>query len=188
MILRARSRNGMFAAATALLAVGAFGGACTSIEVVEVEAVDGSTPDTSAPPVEGEVDASEAAVPPTRDETPPSVALSVTPARVTSAGKVELRVVASDPSGISNVTIYQRDGSVLQAFSAAPFVVRLDVTADDNGLYTFTAKATDKAGNVGASNEVTLDVDVGGVTRGAITRTPVRAGCRRGRPGRPPRP
>ncbi|MFO0644242.1 MAG: Ig-like domain-containing protein [Polyangiaceae bacterium] len=162
---RAQRRIGIFAAFSTLLALGSLGGACTTIEVVEVGAADASGADTSVQPVEPDAaDTADAAVLPENDKTPPKVTLSVTPARVTVAGKVELRVVATDPSGISNVTIYQRDGSVLEAFTTAPYTIRLDVTADDNGLYTFTAKATDKAGNVGASNEVTLDVDVGGVT------------------------
>ena len=155
----------MLTTAATSVALGLVAGACSTIETIPDDSVriDASTPDTSLPPPAP--DASEASVaPPTSDKTAPSVVLTATPARVTRAGTVELRVTATDASGIAKVTIYQRDGSVLEAFTAPPYAVRLDVTAADNGLYTFTAKATDKAGNVGSSNEVTLDVDVGGVS------------------------
>lgn len=162
--MRSRSlrRGAVLSTAATLLAFGFVVGACSTIETIaEVPGTDAATVDSGTPPVESDA-SDESVTPPTNDTIAPTVALAVTPARVTSAGAVQLRVTATDVGGIANVTIYQRDGSVLKAFSAPPYTLRLDVTAADNGLYTFTAKATDKAGNVGSSNEVTLDVDIGG--------------------------
>ena len=94
----------MLTTAATSVALGLVAGACSTIETIPDDSVriDASTPDTSLPPPAP--DASEASVaPPTSDKTAPSVVLTATPARVTRAGTVELRVTATDASGIAKL-------------------------------------------------------------------------------------
>jgi hypothetical protein len=115
--MRSRSlrRGAVLSTAATLLAFGFVVGACTTIETIyEVPGTDAATVDSRMPLVESDA-SDESVTPPTNDTIAPSAPLAVTPARVTS-GAVELRVTATDVGGIANVTIYQRDGSVLKAF------------------------------------------------------------------------
>lgn len=97
----------------------------------------------------------------TTDKTAPTVKLSISPSTVTSAGDVKFTVTATDASGIAKVTIDQ-DGDNYATFTKAPYTGTLPVSSADNGVYTFTATATDAKGNVGTSTAVKLTINIPG--------------------------
>jgi hypothetical protein len=95
---------------------------------------------------------------PTVDTTPPSVKLVVTPTTVTTAGMLTFTVTVSDESEIAKVTL--RSGSTVLATLDAPYVATMNVDESNNGAYTFTADATDAAGNLGSSADVKVEIDI----------------------------
>lgn len=120
------------------------------------EPIDGATTE-DATPVEPPTDTGVV------DKTGPTVKLTVSPMTVTSAGNVHFNVTATDPSGISKVTIFQDTGT-FATFTSLPYSGSVSVTSADNGVYAFKATATDTKGNVGTSAVVTLTIDIRGTT------------------------
>jgi Rieske Fe-S protein len=99
--------------------------------------------------------------PPT-DTTAPTVTLSSSSLDVMAAGSITLTAGATDNaggSGIASVELF--DGATsLGVKTAAPFTWARMLTSSDNGTKVYTAKATDKAGNVGTSPTVSVMVNI----------------------------
>lgn len=92
------------------------------------------------------------------DTTKPTVSLSVT--APTTPGKLSLRATATDASGISKVQFYQGNTLLGEDLTAPYTLDTIDVDQRNNGTFTFTAKATDTAGNVGeASTTATININ-----------------------------
>jgi Rieske Fe-S protein len=99
--------------------------------------------------------------PPT-DTTAPVVTLSSSSLNVTAAGSVTLTAGATDNAGGSGIASLELfDGATsLGVKTAAPFTWARMLTSSDNGTKVYTAKATDKAGNVGTSPTVSVMVNI----------------------------
>lgn len=105
--------------------------------------------------------ASDATDPGTKDTTPPTVTLIAPQLSVVAAGETALLgATASDNQGVTKVEFYTR-GPADPGFvkvgedPTAPYTIDYPAggfTAQDNGDYTFLAKAYDAAGNVGESS------------------------------------
>jgi Rieske Fe-S protein len=99
--------------------------------------------------------------PPT-DTTAPTVTLSSSSLNLVAAGSITLTAGATDNaggSGIASIELF--DGSTsLGVKTAAPFTWTQAIAIADNGTKTYTAKATDKAGNVGSSPTVSVVVNI----------------------------
>ncbi len=91
----------------------------------------------------------------------PVVVLSLSPSFVTSPGEVHfnVKVTNANSNPIQKVVIEQ-DGYEFSTFTSLPYTGFMDVTAADNGAYTFTATATDSANNVGVSKPVKLTIAI----------------------------
>lgn len=131
-------------------------GAETADATTPTEPIDGATTE-DATPVEPPTDTGVV------DKTGPTVKLTIAPTTVTSAGNVQFNVTATDPSGISKVTIVQ-DADTFATFTSLPYSGSVSVDSTDNGVYSFKATATDTKGNVGTSAIVTLTIDIRGTT------------------------
>jgi chitodextrinase len=93
------------------------------------------------------------------DATPPSVSLSSPTKNATVKGKVTVAASASDDkSGVKNVAFYI-DGQKVSTDSSNPYSYSWNTKAATNGHHTVKAQATDKAGNIGSSQTVTVKVN-----------------------------
>jgi Rieske Fe-S protein len=99
--------------------------------------------------------------PPT-DTTAPVVTLSSSSLNVMAAGSITLTAGATDNAGGSGIASLELfDGTTsLGVKTAAPFTWARMLTLSDNGTKVYTAKATDKAGNVGTSPTVSVTVNI----------------------------
>ncbi|WP_026332225.1 S8 family serine peptidase [Deinococcus apachensis] len=93
------------------------------------------------------------------DTTPPSVALTASPTNVTAAGNISLTATASDNVGVTQVDFY-RGSTLVGSDAEAPYTATDRVTSADNGTRSYTAVATDAAGNSATSPEVTVNVGI----------------------------
>lgn len=93
------------------------------------------------------------------DTTAPRVTLQVSPTTVTALGSVTLTATASDNVGVTRVDFY-RGSTLLGTDTSAPYTATDSVTASDNGTLTYSATATDAAGNSGTSPAVTVAVSI----------------------------
>lgn len=94
----------------------------------------------------------------TIDNTPPTIALTAPADNATVTGYVSLTAAASDAYGISRVEFW-RDGTVrLGTDYVAPHIMTVNTLYLAVGQHTFFAKAYDKAGNVFATQHVTVTV------------------------------
>ncbi len=94
------------------------------------------------------------------DTTPPTVSISTSPTgpTYTSAQTVTISAAATDDQGVTRVEFY--DGTTLKGTdTTSPYSYAWGITGADNGSHTWTAKAYDAAGNVGASNALSRTVD-----------------------------
>jgi Bacterial Ig domain len=83
------------------------------------------------------------------DHTPPSLTLTSTPSAtpLVLPGSVALAATASDTHGIPKVEFF--DGSTkIGEVSETPYALTLQLTAANRGIHAYTAKVTDRAGNV----------------------------------------
>lgn len=83
------------------------------------------------------------------DHTSPSLTLTSTPSAtpLVLPGSVALAATASDTHGVPKVEFF--DGSTkIGEVSETPYALNLQLTADNRGIHTYTAKVTDRAGNV----------------------------------------
>ncbi|GGO30090.1 DUF3500 domain-containing protein [Deinococcus humi] len=98
----------------------------------------------------------------TTDITKPSVALTATPSTLSAAGSVTLTATASDNVGVSQV-VFSRNGTVIATDTAAPYTYTDTLTSANNGTLTYTAQASDAAGNTAtASQAVTVSIGTPG--------------------------
>ena len=103
------------------------------------------------------------------DTNPPNVSLAAAPvsSEYTSRQTVTLSAASSDDTGISRVEFF--DGSVRIAVdTTAPYEYEWPIASGDNGTHTWTAKAYDTAGNMGASEPVSFTVAVQDDTPGSL--------------------
>lgn len=111
----------------------------------------------------GRIDASKAlreAVgisPPPPDITPPNVAITSPKDGATVSGGITVTVDAGDDVAVSKVELY-KNGALFAVDFDAPYEFYWDTTCDPDGVYALTAKAYDKANNVGESNTVSVNV------------------------------
>ena len=102
------------------------------------------------------------------DATAPTVAISSSSASVTIAGTVTLSATAADNVGVARVEFY--DGTTLLVTDpAAPYTAAIALTAANNGVHAYTARALDAAGNAATSAvvSVTVNIATGGGGSGA---------------------
>ena len=98
-------------------------------------------------------------IPNTGDTTAPTVSLSSSATSVTTASSITLTATASDNVGVSKVDFY--DGTTLLGTdTTAPYTQAVSLTAANNGTHSYTAKASDDAGNVGSSNAISVVVNI----------------------------
>ena len=99
---------------------------------------------------------------PPSDTTAPTVTLSSSSLNVVAAGSITLTAGATDNaggSGIASIELF--DGTTsLGVKTAAPFTWTQAIAIANNGTKIYTAKATDKAGNVGSSPTVSVVVNI----------------------------
>ncbi|MBI3185653.1 MAG: metallophosphoesterase [Myxococcales bacterium] len=108
---------------------------------------------------------------PTSDTTPPSVAITspAFDATFAAAQTVAIDVTASDDVGVAKVELFE--GSTLKGTdTSSPFGFSWSVTSAENGSHTFTAKATDAAGNSASSAPVTVVVSITSTGTGIPTQ------------------
>ena len=92
------------------------------------------------------------------DTTPPAVSIAAPAPGSTVAGSVTVDVSASDSGGVTKVDLYL-DGALFAADLSSPYSFYWDTTQAANSTHTLLAKATDAAGNVGASTTVSVTVN-----------------------------
>ncbi|HMF95572.1 MAG TPA: Ig-like domain-containing protein [Vicinamibacterales bacterium] len=94
------------------------------------------------------------------DVTPPTVSMTAPASGATVSGKtVMVSATASDNVGVSSVQ-FKLDGANLGAAdTASPYTMTWDSTTVANGSHTFTAVASDAAGNTTTATAVTVTVN-----------------------------
>lgn len=98
------------------------------------------------------------------DTTPPATTVTAPMAGATVSGVVTVSADASDNVGVTSVQ-FQLDNVPLGApITTAPYSFSWDTSSVANGSHTLVAVARDAAGNVGASQPVTVDVENGTTT------------------------
>lgn len=102
------------------------------------------------------------------DTTAPSVALTASPTTVTAAGTITLTATASDNVGVTRVDFY-RGTTRIGSDTEAPYIATDRVTSDDNGTRSYTAVATDAAGNSATSPAVSVNVGISPVCPQAVS-------------------
>ncbi len=105
------------------------------------------------------------------DTTAPTVSLTSPANGATVSGTITLSATASDNVGVSRVDFYV-DGGLLGSSNASPYSLSWNTLLATNGSHTLLAKASDAAGNVGASATVTVTVNnVADITPPVVTLT-----------------
>jgi endoglucanase len=128
------------------------------------------------------------------DTTKPVVSLASSATTVTTAGNITLTATATDNVGVTGVDFF--DGAtLLGSDTTSPYTLTVALTGANNGTRSYTAKASDAAGNNSTAG-VTVNVSITGTTpsvfrvntAGRITRNgqvfPVRCGSWFGLEGR----
>lgn len=91
------------------------------------------------------------------DRTAPTVSLSSAVTTLTSAGNLELNADASDVRGIARIEFFDGTQKVGESTSS-PFGLSLPLSSGDNREHSFSAKATDRAGNSATSTALEVNV------------------------------
>ena len=95
----------------------------------------------------------------TLDSAAPTVTISSPTSGLTLSGSVTVSVTATDSSGITGVS-FKLDGSILgQEDTTIPYELSWDTTTAAKGSHSFTATATDEAGNTVTSSAVIVSVN-----------------------------
>jgi hypothetical protein len=98
------------------------------------------------------------------DTTPPTVSLTSPAAGATVSGTaVTLSATASDNVAVAKVE-FLVDGAVVGTDTSSPYSISWNSTTAANGSHSFTARATDTAGNATTSAAVTATVSNAGST------------------------
>jgi endoglucanase len=93
------------------------------------------------------------------DRTPPTVSLSASSTRVTTAGSITLSATAADNVGVARVDFF--DGAaLLTSDTSSPFSASVGLTSASNGTHAYTARAVDGAGNATTSAAVSVTVNI----------------------------
>lgn len=120
------------------------------------------------------------------DGTAPTVEITAPAASATVDGTIAVEATADDNLGVTAVR-FLADGVLIDSDGEAPYSVEWDTTDSANGDVVLTAEASDAAGNVGTSEEVTVTVaNAAPVTLAEIQAevfTPSCAGCHSGPTG-----
>ena len=97
---------------------------------------------------------------PPSDTTPPTVAITAPNNNSSVAGTITVTANASDDSGVSRVSFYL-DGSntAFSNDSTAPYSAQWNSANVSNGQHTIRAVATDTAGNIATSSNITINVN-----------------------------
>lgn len=97
-------------------------------------------------------------------DAPPAVSLVASPESVTQAGTLTLSAAASDDRGVVKVVFYRLDvfgnAIVLGTDTAAPYQWQIALTRNDNGVWSYFARATDTAGQTADSSQVSVSVAI----------------------------
>lgn len=101
---------------------------------------------------------SRCAPPPPPDTTAPAVNLTAPAAGARVGGTVAVSLEATDDVAVAGVELLV-DGAVVGSAGSAPATVNWDSTSVPDGNHDLVARATDAAGNVGASAPVAVTVD-----------------------------
>jgi hypothetical protein len=91
------------------------------------------------------------------DRTAPTVSLSSSTVSLAAAGNLDLSAEASDSRGIASVEFFDGAQKVGEATSS-PFALSLNLSSSDNRDHTFSAIATDRAGNKATSTALRVNV------------------------------
>jgi Bacterial Ig domain len=91
------------------------------------------------------------------DRTAPTVSLTSATATLTAAGSLDLNADVSDSRGVAKVEFFDGDQKLGEATSS-PFALRLNLSSSDNREHTYSAKATDRAGNSTTSTLLKISV------------------------------
>jgi hypothetical protein len=91
------------------------------------------------------------------DRTVPTVNLTSPTATLTVAGNLDLNANASDNRGVARVEFFDGEQKVGEATSS-PFALSLNLASSDNREHTYSAKATDRAGNNASSTPLKVNV------------------------------
>jgi phosphatidylinositol-3-phosphatase len=96
---------------------------------------------------------------PRPDHRAPRVTVTAPSSGETISGTTALEASASDRVGVTAVTWFVDDSQVAQSTAGAPWSASWDARTVANGTHTVYAQASDAAGNVGTSPDVTFTVD-----------------------------
>jgi len=105
----------------------------------------------------------------TVDTVPPAVSITSPAAGTTYTTAQNVQIVATASPDTARVEYFD-DGSLTGTEDSSPFAFSWSVSSADNGTHSWTARATDDAGNVGAVSDpvaVTVNVPGGGGGGGA---------------------
>lgn len=103
------------------------------------------------------------------DKVSPVASLASSATAVTTASSITLTATATDNVGVTKVDFF--DGTTLLGTdTATPFTQTVALTSANNGTHTYTARASDAAGNTGTSTgvAVTVNIPVGPGTSGVF--------------------
>jgi hypothetical protein len=97
----------------------------------------------------------------TADTTKPTVSLGSSSSNVTAAGSITLTATASDNIGVTSVEFFDGGTSLGTDSSASDgFTQSVSLSVANNGSKTYTATASDAAGNSQTSNAVSVTVNI----------------------------
>ncbi len=91
------------------------------------------------------------------DRTPPTLSLTSNTAALTEAGNLNLSAETSDNRGVAKVEFFDGEQKLGEA-SSSPFTFSLNLGPEDNREHSYSAKATDRAGNAATSSMLKVSV------------------------------
>lgn len=100
------------------------------------------------------------------DTTAPTVSLAASPTTLTAAGTVTLTATASDNVGVASVKFY-RGSTLIGTSTSSPYTVT--DTISSSGTYSYTAVASDAAGNSTTSSAASVTATISGTGTGIST-------------------
>lgn len=111
----------------------------------------------------------------TPDTTPPTTSITSPANNASVSGTISVSANASDNVGVTSVALYV-DGSPYATDPSTPYTFSINTNNLSNGAHTFYTKASDAAGNVGTSGNVTVTVANSVVTTPPPVTPPVTTG------------
>ena len=91
------------------------------------------------------------------DRSAPTVSLTGSTAEITAAGGLDLAAETSDSRGVARVEFFDGAAKLGEATSS-PYTLNLNLGSSDNREHTYSAKATDRAGNSAMSAPLKVNV------------------------------